>query len=176
MLECFQVVWELNHERANQSILPRIKINLLLHVPAIRMRMYGSCLTELRTISLSDFDLDSSAVLHQNRWSRVRVGHTIARYIDLDSMERSAPSNTLRRGISWGFKIWQNLNPSTREVALLSLRSENLENRRGFYFSEIRISEKIAGVSFFGKSPEKIAIWVFIFSKKKSGFERFPLS
>ena len=59
---------------------------------------------------------------HQNRWLRVRVGHTIARYIDLDSMERSAPSNTLRRCISRGFKIWQNLNPSTREVALLSLR------------------------------------------------------
>ena len=121
VLECSQAVWELNHERANQSILPRIKIKLLLHVPATRIRIYGSCLTELRTISLSDFDLDSSAVLHQNRWSRVRVGHTIARYIDLDSMERSAPSNTLRRGISRGFKIWQNLNPSTREVALLSL-------------------------------------------------------
>ena len=120
VLECFQAVWELNHERANPSMLPRIKINLLLHVPAIRMRMYGSCLTELRTISLSDFDLDSSAVLHQNRWSRVRVGHTIARYIDLDSMERSALSNTLRRGISWGLGFWLFRLLCLRELALFS--------------------------------------------------------
>ena len=56
------------------------------------------------------------------------------------------------------------------------LKSENLENRRGFYFSEIRISEKIAGGFYFsGKSPEKIAIGVFIFSAKKHVFERFPL-
>ena len=57
-----------------------------------------------------------------------------------------------------------------------ALRSENLENRRGFYFSEIRISEKIAGgFYFFGKSPEKIAIWVFIYSGKKLVLGRFPL-
>ena len=122
---------------ASQS--SKIKINFIAHVFVNRTPISVSCLADLRAHALTDFDLESSAVLHQNRWFRARVGPTIARDIDLDTMERSAPSNTLWSGISWRSYFCQKWDRYSRELELNSL-TRGLERIRPKFDQILEIS------------------------------------